>query len=164
MPLPANTVTPTQFDYLQDNISMQADQLGVASDLAYSGLQYIVLLQATTPEVDLVNPAATHFTKMENADNSALFTQIVAALNNHVTIRGTNPQASESLSDRLNRWLWCNELQVTRTYATISSGAGWLIDECNIESPNSCDSSSPYFGTPYAGCPPTAGDPIPDQP
>lgn len=162
MPLPLNTVTPTQFDYLQDSISMQAAQLGVASDLAYSGLRYVVLLQATTPEVDLINPFATHFTKMENTDNTALFTQVVASLNNHVVIRGTTPQAAEGLSDRLNRWLWCNGLQVARTYATLSSGAGWLIDECNIESPNSCGPTSPYYGSPYAGCPPTPGDPIPN--
>lgn len=164
MPLPLNTVTPTQFDALQENISLQVTQLGVAVDLAFSGLQQVVLFQATTPEVDLINPFATHFTKIENTDNDALFIQVTSALNNHVVIRGTTPQGGEGLSDRLNRWLWCNGVKVTRTYATISSGAGWLIDECNIETPNTCGPTSLFFGTPYAGCPPTPGDPVPPQP
>lgn len=164
MPLPQETVLPTSFDYLQNNISLQAGQFSVAADLAYSGLTHVVLLQSVTPEVDLVNPFANHFLQMESLDNASYFTQVVATLNGHVVRRGTDPVTNESLSQRLNRWLWCNGLHVTRTYANLSSGAGWFIDECNIETPNTCDATSPYYGPPYAGCPPTPGQPIPDEP
>lgn len=164
MPLPQETVLPTSFDYLQQNISLQAGQFSLAAELSYSGLQHVVLLQAVTPEVDLVNPFANHFSQMESLDNAAYFTQIVSTLNGHVVRRGTNPVTNESLSQRLNRWLWCNGLLVTRTYANLSSGAGWYIDECNIEAPNTCGPTSPYYGLPYPGCPPTPGQPIPDEP
>lgn len=164
MPLPQQTVLPTSFDYLQENISLQAAQYSVAADLAYSGLTHIVQLQSVTPEVDLVTPFSSHFLNIESFDNSSQFTTIVANLNGHVVRRGTVAEGAENLSARLNRWLWCNGLHVSRTYANLSSGAGWIIDECNVESPNTCDATSDYFGAPYAGCPPTPGEPIPDQP
>jgi len=162
MPLPTQSVLPTSFDYLQQNISMQASQFAVAAELAYSGLQHVAYLQSVTPEVDLVNPFATHYQAMESLDNASYFTQIVSSLNGHVIRRGTVPEPGESLSDRLNRWLWCNGLLVTRTYANLSSGSGWYVDECNIEPPNTCGPTSPYYGAPYPGCPPTPGDPIPN--
>lgn len=162
MPLSNNTVTPTQYDYLQNNISMQSLQLGVSVDLAQSGLQYVVSLQSVTPEVDLVSPFATHFLNLEQINTTSYYTSVVGALNSHVVTRGTVAQPAEGLSARLNRWLWCNSLKVTRQYSVLSSGAGWIIDECNIETPNSCDATSDYYGSPYPGCPPTAGDPIPN--
>jgi len=162
MPLPTETVLPTSFDYLQQNISMQASQFAVAAELAYSGLQHVAYLQSVTPEVDLVNPFATHYQSMESLDNASYFTQIVSSLNGHVVRRGTVPEPGESLSARLNRWLWCNGLLVTRTYANLCSGSGWYVDECNIEPPNTCGPTSPYYGPPYPGCPPTPGDPIPN--
>lgn len=164
MPIPQETVLPTSYDYLQQNISFQASQFSVAAELAYSGLQYVVLLQSITPEVDLVTPFSNQYLQMESLDSASYFTQIVSSLNGHVVRRGTNPVTNESLSQRLNRWLWCNGIHVTRTYANLSSGSGWYIDECNVESPNACSPTSAYYGAPYPGCPPTPGEPIPDQP
>ena len=162
MPIPNQTVTPTQYDFLQNNIALQSSQFTVAATLAQSGLQYVVDMNSTGPEVDLVNPFATHMVNLETFDSTSQFTQVVTNLNGHVVRRGTVAESGESLTDRLNRWLWCNSIKVSRVYATISSGAGWLIDECNIETPNTCGPTSPYYGAAYGGCPPTPGEPIPN--
>jgi hypothetical protein len=50
----------------------------------------------------------------------------------HVIDRGTTLLATDTTSTRLNRWLSGEGVQVTQTYARISSGAGFYIDSANI--------------------------------
>jgi len=133
MPIPNTTVTPSQFDYLERNIASQYSQLGTVSSIAFSGLQYVVLLQVAAPEVDLVNPFAAQYTSMDGLNSTSNFTTIATALNLHVINRGTTLLSTDTLSTRLNRWLADNVLLVTRTFANISSGAGFFIDDANIE-------------------------------
>lgn len=133
MPIADITLTPTQFDFLQENLSQQADQQLVISALAQSGLQFVVELQVIAPEVDLVNPFASHLLGIENLDSTSNFTQVVSSMNNHVIARGTTLLPGDTLSDRLNRWLSDNGVIVTQTYARLSSGAGFIVDSANIE-------------------------------
>lgn len=133
MPIANTTVSADDFTDLQQNISDQSAQYAEAAALASSGLSIIVGLNAAAPEVDLIERFATHFTNLESYDSSSNFTQVVAALNSHVIFRGTTATAGETMSDRLNRWLYDNTVLVTQTYADLSSGAGFVISESNIE-------------------------------
>ena len=126
-------LTPTQFDYLQQNISDQADIVEGAVDLAQSGLRYVVLLQVDAPEVDLVNPFHDHLVGIDNLNSDSTYTAIVSDMNNHVVNRGTTAGPSDTVNSRLNRWLSDNGVTVTQTYARISSGAGFIIDSGNID-------------------------------
>ena len=133
MPIENTPLTPVQFDYLQRNITSQSDQYSESSDLAQSGLQFVVLLQVIAPEVDLVTPFADHLVNIENLETDSNFTAVVASLNLHAIDRGTTATATDSLDSRLNRYLSDNGILVTQVYARISSGAGFLIDDGNIE-------------------------------
>ena len=107
----------------------------------------------------------------------------MTSLNNHGAVRGTTAQAAETLSTRLNRWLWCQGVRVTSLYFDISADSGWDIDYCNVRGddldPDSqqgefilddlgnpiaigCTDLSPYKDSPPpgSGCPTTGGDPI----
>lgn len=133
MPIPNVTVTPEQFEWLQQNVTDQADVLETVSTLAYSGLQYVVLLQVVAPEVDLVNAAYANYQTQSSFESDSNFTAWVTELNLHVIERGTTFEATDTVSTRLNRWLSDNAVLVTQTYARISSGAGFYIDPANIE-------------------------------
>jgi hypothetical protein len=133
MPIANIPVTPVQFDYLQRNITAQSDQFVDASNLAQSGLQFVVLMQVIAPEVDLVTPFANHLGNIENFYADSNFTAVVTALNIHAINRGTTAGPTDNLSTRLNRYLSDNGICVTATYARISSGAGFLIDTANTE-------------------------------
>jgi hypothetical protein len=133
MPIQNIPLTPVQFDYLQHNITAQSLQFVDAADLAQSGLQFVVLLQVIAPEVDLVTPFANHLGGMENLNVDSNFTAVTSALNLHAIDRGTVAGPTDSLNTRLNRYLSDNGILVTQTYARISSGAGFLIDNANIE-------------------------------
>lgn len=141
MPIPQKTVTPTQFDALQNNITNQRAQFLEASDLAESGLTLVAQLDEVAPSVDLVSSFAAHFTNLEQFDSTANFVSAVQALNNHLINRGTTQQAGDNANTRLNRWLAggqrVNEVdltpvQVTQTYADLSAAAGFTIDPSNI--------------------------------
>jgi hypothetical protein len=183
MALPKNSLTPTEFIALMDYISLQKQGLDDARGYAASGLLYVVLLQRVTPEVDLVSDSAAHANNMEALDNSSNFMSIINSLNNHVATRGTDPLPAETLTDRLNRWLWCQKVRVTRLYADLSASAGWVIDWCNVRSDDSdnnsqmgiyvydesgtiiavgCTDLSPYktWPAPGSGCPVPNGDDI----
>lgn len=183
MPLADNTVTAAEFESLMGFITMQKQGFNDAEGYAASGLQYVVLLQRVTPEVDLVGPHASHFLNMESQNTSSGFTQIVNSLNNHVVTRGTTALPAETLASRLNRWLWCQGVKVTRFYHDISEDAGWDIDWCNVrgddDDPSSqmgeyvldsegnviaigCTDQSEYKDAPPpgSGCPTTGGDSI----
>jgi len=133
MPIPNVTVTPAEFEWLQQNVSDQADVMQTVSAIAYSGLQYVVLLQVVTPEVDLVTPSHSQYQASSSFNSDSNFTSWVTSLNMHVIDRGTTLLATDTTSTRLNRWLGDNTVQVTQTYARISSGAGFYIDLANIE-------------------------------
>jgi hypothetical protein len=150
MPIQRQSVTPSQFDWLQANITEQVSQITGSSTLAQSGLQYIVDLSAAAPEIDLVNPFAAHLGVVEGLDLDANFYSVVTSLNAHVVSRGTTLLPGDSSSDRLNRWLAGQEqlipdgsggvmpdpaptpVLVTTTFARLSSGAGFFIDPCNV--------------------------------
>jgi hypothetical protein len=132
MPIPSVTLTPAQFTFLQQNLSDQFDQQETVTDLALSGLQYVVLLQTIAPEVDLVLPFNGHFLGQEGFESTSNYVSVVASLNNHVINRGTTLEPGDTPSDRLNRWLSDNAVLVTSTYATLSSGASYIIDPSNI--------------------------------
>lgn len=156
MPIQRETITPAQFDYLQANITDQAAQFDDASAIAQSGLQYVVLLQTVAPEVDLVNAFANHLTNIEGLDSNANFLQVVSSLNSHVVSRGTTLLPGDTNSDRLNRWLSGQQqlipdglggviddpsstpVLVSTSYAELSSGAGFIIDSCNISPGSVC--------------------------
>jgi hypothetical protein len=133
MPIPNTPITPSQFDFLQQNITDQSAQFAEASALALSGLQFVVDMNVIAPEVDLINAFNAHFTGLESLDSVANFIQVVAQLNQHVINRGTTFLPTDTFSSRLNRYLSDNGLLVTQTYATISSGGGFFIDAGNIE-------------------------------
>jgi hypothetical protein len=161
MPLPNTTVTKTEFETLMQYISLEKGGFSTAQGWANSGLQYVVLMQRSTPEIDLLNDHAAHYLNLETQNNFSNFTSVVNTINSHVSTRGTTAMAAETLSARLNRWLWCQGIRVTRTYADISAAAGWSIDWCNVRS-NDADPNSqmgPYIldehGIPIAiGCTP----------
>ena len=132
MPIPNVTVTPAEFTWLQQNVSDQADVMQTVSAIAYSGLQYVVLLQVVTPEVDLVTPSHSQYQASSSFNSDSNFTSWVTSLNMHVIDRGTTLEATDTTSTRLNRWLFGNDVDVTQTYARISSGAGFYIDAANI--------------------------------
>lgn len=133
MPIPNVTVTPAEFTWLQKNVSDQADVMQAVSAIAYSGLQYVVLLQVVTPEVDLVTPSHSQYQASSSFNSDSNFTSWVTSLNMHVIDRGTTLLATDTTSTRLNRWLSDNSVLVTQTYSRISSGAGFYIDLANIE-------------------------------
>jgi hypothetical protein len=133
MPIENIPLSPTQFDLLQLNITLQSEKYLEAGELAQSGLQYVVLLQVIAPEVDLVTPFANHLINIEGTDSDSTFTAVVSALNLHAIDRGTIAGPTDSLDTRLNRYLSDNGICVTSTYARISSGAGFIIDSTNIE-------------------------------
>ncbi len=133
MPISNTTVTKAEFDSLTASITTQATKLANASDLALSGLNIVVGLDDTAPEVDLLNPFYNHYQGVDSLDSDSSFFQVVAALNQHVINRGTTAESGETPADRLNRWL--DEIAVTTvsaTYARISSGAGYIISNSNI--------------------------------
>jgi hypothetical protein len=132
MPIPNVTVTGDEFTWLQQNVSDQADVMQTVSAIAYSGLQYVVLLQVVTPEVDLVTPSHSQYQSSSSFNSDSNFTSWVTSLNMHVIDRGTTLLATDTTSTRLNRWLSGEGVQVTQTYARISSGAGFYIDSANI--------------------------------
>jgi hypothetical protein len=141
MPIPQKTVTPTQFDALQNNITNQRAQFLEASDLAESGLTLVAQLDEVAPSVDLVASFAAHFTNLEQFDSTANFVTACQALNNHLINRGTTQQAGDNANTRLNRWLAGGErvnevdltpVQVTQTYADLSAAAGFTIEASNI--------------------------------
>lgn len=156
MPIQQQTITPDQFDYLQDNITSQSQQFNEAAVLAQSGLEYVVLLQTVAPEVDLVTQFASHLSNIEGLDSTANFLQVVSSLNSHLIARGTTLRPGDSNTIRLNRWLSGQEqlipdgsggvepdpsatpVLVSTTYARISSGAGFFIDPCNIAPGDTC--------------------------
>lgn len=159
MPLPQNTVTKEEFEALMGYITLEKTGFDEAEGYANSGLQYVVLMQRVTPEVDLITPHAAQYLNLETQNSYANFTSIVNSLNTHVATRGTTAIPGETLSARLNRWLWCQGVRVTRIYHDISEAAGWIIDWCNVRSddadPNS--QTGPYVlnedGNPIAvGC------------
>ena len=134
MPIPNVTVTPAEFTWLQQNVSDQADVMQTVSAIAYSGLQYVVLLQVVTPEVDLVTPSHSQYQASSSFNSDSNFTSWVTSLNMHVIDRGTTLEATDTTSTRLNRWLSTQAppVKVTQTYARISSGAGFYINLDNI--------------------------------
>ena len=183
MPLPQNTVTKVEFEALMGYITLEKTGFDEAQGYANSGLQYVVLMQRVTPEVDLVTPHAAHYLNLETQNNYSNFTSIVNSLNTHVVNRGTTSIPGETMSARLNRWLWCQGIRVTKVYNSISTAAGWTIDWCNVRSDDAdstsqtgpyvldengnpiaigCTALSPYKTSPApgSGCPTTGGDPI----
>lgn len=183
MPLPKNSVTASEFTSLMNFIDLQKLGFSDAEGWAESGLQFVVLMQRTTPEVDLVGPHATHFLNVETLNTSSHFTQVVTALNDHTARRGTTANPAETLADRLNRWLWCQGVRVTSTYSGLSFDAGWQIDPCNVRGDDSdpdsqlgefildddgnvigvgCTDASIFKDSPGPGigCPTTGGDEI----
>jgi hypothetical protein len=183
MPLPKNSVTASEFTSLMNFIDLQKLGFEDAEGWAESGLQFVVLMQRTTPEVDLIQPHATHFLNLESLNSSSPWTNVVSSINDHVARRGTTANAAETVSDRLNRWLWCQGVKVTSVYSGLSFDAGWQIDPCNVRGddadPDSqlgefilddegnvigvgCTDSSIYQDPPAAGigCPTTGGDEI----
>lgn len=133
MAIPNVTVSPAEFTWLQQNLSDQADVMQTVSTIAYSGLQYVVLLQVVAPEVDLVTPAHANYQTASSFNSDSNFTAWATALNTHVIDRGTTLLATDTTSTRLNRWLSDNSVLVTQTFARISSGAGFYIDLANIQ-------------------------------
>ena len=133
MPIQNTPLTPAQFDALQVNITEQSEVIEGAATIAQSGLQFVVLLQEIPSEVDLVNPFADHLLSIEGLNTDSNFTAVVASLNQHLINRGTTAQTNDTFSTRLNRWFSDNGVQVSSTYARISSGAGYIIDSANIE-------------------------------
>lgn len=183
MPLPQNTVTKEEFEALMGYITLEKTGFDEAEGYANSGLQYVVLMQRVTPEVDLVTPHAAHYLNLETVNNYSNFTAIVNSINTHVATRGTTAIPGETLSTRLNRWLWCQGVRVTRAYHDISAAAGWTIDWCNVRSDDAdptsqmgpyildedgnpiaigCTALSPYKNPPPlgSGCPTSGGAPI----
>ena len=135
MAIPNVTVTSAQFTWMQQNLSDQSDVMQTVSTIAYSGLQYVVLLQTIAPEVDLVTPCYANYQGASSFNSDSNFTSWATALNTHVIDRGTTLGAIDTTSTRLNRWLSTQvpPVLVTATYARISSGAGFYIDPANIE-------------------------------
>jgi hypothetical protein len=133
MPIANTPLTPTQFDFLQRNITDQSEQFDEASSLAQSGLQFVVNLNDIPPEVDLVNTFADHLISMESLESDSNFTAVVSSLNTHAIFRGTTAGPTDTFSSRLNTYLSDNSILVTQRYARISSGAGFIIDAGNIE-------------------------------
>ena len=135
MAIPTTPITGAQFDILQNNISAQGDLFPAISDIAESGLNYVVIIDETIPELDLLTPFFNQYNTMTTFDTTGNFTQVVTALNQHVISRGTTALPGETSSDRLNRWLLDNgfgpgggDRKITATYARLSSGAGYIID------------------------------------
>ena len=137
MPIPNGVLTAAQFDWLQRNITAESDTSSYISSYALSGLNYVVLTDVDQVEVDLVNPFAYHVSTADSFESDSNFTSLVTSLNMHVVTRGTVGGTSETFQDRLNRWLLNNNYGVTyfitKTYARISSGAGFIIDPAYIE-------------------------------
>lgn len=183
MPLPQNTVTKEEFQALMGYITLERSGFEQAAGYANSGLQYVVLMQRVTPEVDLLQPHAAQFLNLETQNTTTSFTSVVNSINTHVAVRGTTALAGETLSTRLNRWLWCQGVRVTRAYYDISAAAGWTIDPCNLRSDDNdnestppawildsegnviavgCTATSAYYVAPApgSGCPTSGGTPI----
>lgn len=154
MPIAHWAMTPDQFAWLQNNISQQVEAYQSATALALSGLQYVVELQEIPPEVDLVNSFANHYTSMEANEALANWTNVVSTLNGHIVLRGTTAQAGDTLSDRLNRWLWCQGTTVSQNYSDISAQVGYTIDPCLVSPRDGmlCTVASPYYSTTPSGC------------
>ena len=138
MAIPTTPIDGATFVLLQNNISQQADTLPGVADLAESGLSYVVVLNTTIPELDLLTPFYNQYLSMSQFDNTQVFTQVVTALNQHVVNRGTTLLPGDTLSARLNRWFDTNGfgiglLNVTQTYQRLSSGAGYVIENQYVE-------------------------------
>jgi hypothetical protein len=138
MAIPTTPISGAQFVYLQNNISQQADALPVVADIAESGLNYVVVLNITIPELDLLTPFYVQYVSMSQLDTINNFSQVVTALNQHVVNRGTTLLPGDTLSERLNRWFDNNGfgvglLNVTQTYQRLSSGVGYLIENQYVE-------------------------------
>ena len=137
MPLPKNSVTAAEFTSLMGFIDLQKMGFEDAEGFAESGLQFVVLMQRTTPEVDLIGSHATHFLNLETLNSSSPWTNVVGSINDHTARQGTTALPAETLSDRLNRWLWCQGVRVTSIYSGLSFDAGWQIDPCNVRGDDS---------------------------
>lgn len=133
MPIANTPLTALEFDTLQQNISNQSESMEIAGTMAQSGLEYVVLLQVVTPEVDLVTPFADHLVNIEGFDSDSNFTVVVSSLNTHAINRGTTIGVNDTVDTRLNRYLSENFIQVTARYQRLSSGAGYIIDGSNVE-------------------------------
>lgn len=153
MPIPQITVTPSQFNALQQNIAAQSATFVAAANLAESGLTLVALLDDVAPTIDLIPGFAAHFTSIEAFDATANYTDVITALNNHIVQRGTSQRAGDNSTTRLNRWLAGSNsaaltptqlvperigqvdmtpILVTADFATFSAAAGFVIDPVNI--------------------------------
>jgi len=108
------------------------------ADLAESGLNMVVVLNVTIPELDLLTPFYVQYVSMSQLDTINNFSQVVTALNQHVINRGTSLLPGDTLTDRLNRWFGDNGfgiglLNVTQTYQRLSSGVGYVIENQYVE-------------------------------
>lgn len=130
MPITNTVLTKVQYEYLAQNITDQVSAVEEVSDLAQSGLHYIVLLQVDAPEVDLVNPFFDQVGRMDGLNNTSNWVQAVAALNLHAVNRGTSTNGT--LTERLNEYLTTNSILVSQTFADLSEQAGFVIDGSHI--------------------------------
>lgn len=131
MPVAPLPITPSQFVVLEENITAQADQMDTIAAIAQSGLQYVTMLDVTQPELDLLTPFYNHLLNVEGSTSLSLFVNVTISLNNHIVQRATNASVGDQ-SARLNWYLSTNGIQVSSTYATISSGGGYYIDPGNV--------------------------------
>lgn len=131
MPVAPLPITPSQFVALEANITAQADQMNTIASIAQSGLTYVTLLDVTQPELDLLTPFYNHLLNVESSTSLALFVNVTISLNNHIVQRATSATVGDQ-SARLNWYLSTNAIQVSSSYATISSGGGYYIDPGNI--------------------------------
>ena len=133
MPIANTPLNKAQFEFLQQNITDQQVTADIVGTIAQSGLHYVVLLQVDAPEIDLVNPFADQFTRVEGLGNDSNFTTVVGHLNTHAATRGSS--GTGTLTDKLNAYLenGGNRILVSSRYASLSAQAGFIIDPCYID-------------------------------
>lgn len=133
MPIANTPLTKEQFEFLQQNITDQIDEVIQAGIIAQSGLHYVVLLQVDAPEVDLVNPMFFQLQRTEALQTNSNWIPAVAALNTHAITRGAS--ATGTVSERLNEYLenGGDRILVSQRFANLSQQAGFVIDPCNID-------------------------------
>lgn len=118
----SNVISGGTYKVLADYYSTARDADTTKVTNLYDAVYYIVQLDETYPEVDLLNSFWQTYLGIQNsATPSAPYLTAVRALNSHVLVRGTE--------DTLDLWLAANGLtgQLTATWKTLSSDAGYPI-------------------------------------
>ena len=123
----SRVISQTEYRNIALDYAAAYERLLEPNDFLYDAVYRVVLLQVVIPEVDLVNPFYDAYNvKFNNSDIPSSMIDAVAAINNHVIIRGGYDDVDAYLDAG-------SGITVPSGWATLSELAGFTISTGNID-------------------------------